>query len=289
VFSRLQALDEGATPRLISSRLRSGRWILEAPSVYGLPGHPDTWRRRLWIAYLTAGPTALVGFQAAGCIHGMHPIAEGWLTLIVDRPVRYRPPGAIWHRLDDVVEAAVELRDGFRLTTPDRTIVDLSSVLRKGPLAELVEDALVNKIVSIASVGSVLERVRRRGKPGVQKLCDALDLLGPGDGIPRSKLEHLLDDVIGLSGLPTPVHEHPLPSVQCLTGFVDRYFPEAHLIVEADGRKWHERRRNMARDAERDIEAARCGKLTSRLMWEHLSTDPHGMARALVDIHRSRT
>ena len=289
VFSRAQAIDGGATPRLISSRLTSGRWVLEAPDVYGLPGHPDSWKRRLWIAFLTAGPTTIVGFEAAGRIHDLHPIAEGWVTLIVDRRVRYHPPGSIWHRLDDVEEDHVQVVDGFRITTPERTIVDLAGVQRLSRLSEVVEDTIVKRIVTVASVGSVLGRIRRRGKPGVHKLSDVLDLLGPGEGIPRSKLERLLDEVIELSGLPKPTHEHPLPSVQCLTGFVDRYFPEAHLIVEADGRKWHERRRNMARDAERDIEAARCGALTSRLMWEHLTTDPHAIARALVDIYRSRT
>ena len=115
-----------------------------------------------------------------------------------------------------------------------------------------------------------------------------LDLLGPGEGLTRSQLEKLLDEALRLAGLPEPSREHPLPSVQCMTGFVDRYYPEARWIIEADGRKWHDRRLQMAKDSERDTEAARCGFLTTRRMWEHLSSDPVGCAEALADIYRER-
>ena len=63
---------------------------------------------------------------------------------------------------------------------------------------------------------------------------------------------------------------------------------EARWIIEADGRKWHERRRQMAKDSVRDTEAARCGHLTTRWMWEHLDSDPEGCAAALADIYRDR-
>lgn len=288
VFSREQALAAGATPRLITSRLASGSWRLEAPNVYGLPGHRSSWRRRLWTAYLGAGANACVGFQAAGRVHGLSGVPEGRPTLIVDRPRRHAPDGVVWHRLDDLEPTHVHLRNGLRVTTPARTLVDLAVVFGRGRLSHVVEDAIVKGLVDVASVGSVLGRVRRRGKPGVARLGDVLDLLGPGSGVPHSELERLLDRAIVLSGLPSPTHEHPLPSVQCLDGFVDRCFAGARLIVEADGRKWHERRRNMARDAERDIEAARGGFQTVRLMWEHLTSDPQGMAASLVDIHRVR-
>lgn len=35
-------------------------------------------------------------------------------------------------------------------------------------------------------------------------------------------------------------------------------------------------------------EAARCGYLTTRMMWEHLKSDPGGCATALADIYRQR-
>lgn len=288
VFDRCQALDSGASPRLITSRLDTGRWSLLAPGVYSFPGHADSWRRRLWIAVLSAGPTATVGFQAAGRLHEVRPLAPDPVTLIVDRPRRHATASATWHRLDDLAPSDLMVLDGLRVTTPARTFVDLAAVLRRGRYEQVLEDAIVRGLVTVAEVGAVLGRVRRRGKPGVALTEQTLDLLGPGEGLARSELEKLLDGAIDLARLPTPSSEHPLPSVQCLTGFVDRCYPEAKWIIEAGGRKWHERRRNMVRDADRDTEAARCGYLTTRRMWEHLSSDPDGEARALADIYAQR-
>ena len=288
VFSRSQALDAGATRRLVSSRLTSGLWILLAPGVYGYPGHADSWRRRLWIASLNAGPSSVVGFEAAGVVQSLGPLPPGGPTLLVERSRRHAPDGVVWHRVDDLHPSHVEVIDGLRVTTVARTLVDLASVLRRGRYELLVEDAIVRRRAFVAEVGHLLGQIRRRGKPGVLLAEQTLDLLGPGEGLTRSELEDLLDDVLELAGLPEPRREHPLPSVQCLDGLVDRCFPEACWIVEGDGRKWHERRRNMARDAERDLEAARCGYQTTRRMWEHLSSDPHGSAAALADVYRQR-
>jgi len=288
VFRRDQAVEAGASSRIITSRLETGRWLLLAPGVYSFPGHADSWRRRLRTATLSAGPTAIVGFESAGLLHGMHPLRPDAVTLIVDRPRRHATASATWHRIDDLSPSDVMEIAGFRVTTPARTAVDLSAVLRLGRLEQVIEDAIVRKLVTVAEVGSVLSRVRRRGKPGVAATEQVLDVLGPGEGLTRSELEKLLDLAIDIAGLPAPTREHPLPSVQCLTGFVDRCFPEAKWIIEADGRKWHERRHNMVRDADRDTEAARCGYLTTRRMWEHLSSDPQGEARALAEIYAQR-
>jgi hypothetical protein len=288
VFSRAQALDAGATPRLVSSRLTSGRWILLAPGVYGYPGHADTWRRRLWIASLNAGPSSVVGFEAAGLVQSLGPLPPCGPTLVVERSRRHAPNGVAWHRLDDLDPSHIEVIDGLRVTTVPRTLLDLASVLRRSRYELVVEDAIVRRRASVAEVGHVLGSIRRRGKPGVLLAEQTLDFLGPGEGLTRSELEKLLDEVLELAGLPEPLREHPLPSIQGLRGFVDRCYPEACWIVEGDGRKWHERRRDMARDAERDLEAARCGYQTTRQMWEHLSSDPHGSARALADVYHQR-
>ncbi len=286
VFSRRQALDLGATPRQVRSRTATGRWVSEATGVLGFPG-PASWQRRLWVALLHAGPTGVVGFQAAGQLHGLSPIGVDQTTLIVDRPRRHAPDGVTWHRVEDVAPHHLTVVRGMPVTTAARTVVDLAAVLRKGRFEQVVEDGIVRRTFTVAQVGDVLREVRRKGKPGVLLVEGTLDLLGPGEGLTRSVLERLLDEAIALAGLPDPLREHPIPTVQQLVGFADRTYEDARWIIEA-GRKWHERRRQMARDAERDVEAARRGYLTTRLMWEHLSSDPRGSARALADIYAQR-
>ena len=79
--------------------------------------------------------------------------------------------------------------------------------------------------VPIASVGATLARIRRRGKPGVRRLERVLDLLSPGEAVPHSHLEFLLDSCLERTDLPEPIPEYPLPTTQNMTGFVDRMFP----------------------------------------------------------------
>lgn len=177
---------------------------------------------------------------------------------------------------------------GLRVTTPARTAVDLAGVVGPGALKLLVEEGVVERRFTLSEVAVVLDRTRRQGKRGVRNLCDVLDLLGPGDGIPRSELERLLDPVLVLAGLPPALHEHPLPGSGDLVGFVDRCWPDARLIVEADGRRWHERRQQQLRDRERDLLAMEAGWIVVRLMWEHLSGDPVGTAARLRRIHDER-
>lgn len=288
LIARHQISGDPFAERLVNSRLRTGRWREVGPGVYSFPAQRSTWMRSLWLEYLAAGPGSLVSHQSAGRLRGWEGMPPG-ISLIVARDRRHVGQGHRWHRLDDIDPTRdVTVHRGFRVTTTARTIVDLASLLRPERLYSVLEGAIVEGEASVASVGAVLTRVRRRGKPGVRRLCDALDALGPGDAIARSTLEHALDDVIALTGLPLPVHEHPLPSVQSLDGSVDRYFPEALLIVEADGRKWHERRRNMARDRERDLATARTGHQTLRLMWEHLVGDPEGSATTIAEVHAVR-
>lgn len=290
VVARFQLVTGPADEAVVESRLRTGRWVEIAPGVYSFPGHRDSWSRSLWTSYLHAGPSAVVSHQSAAQLRSIKGIGRT-ISLTVERNhrhVRKQASGVRWHRLDDLSADDIAIEQGMRTTTVPRTLVDLAAAVSRQQLLHATEDAVVRKLTTVAEVGATLERLRRKGKPGVTKMCTVLDELDKGDAISASALDKALSRVVKLSGLPAPTREHPLPSVQCLTGFVDRYFATALLIVEADGRKWHERRRNMARDRERDLEAARTGHQTVRFVWEHLVSDPDGSARALVDIHRVR-
>lgn len=288
VISRRQAHDAGLDRHQIRVRLDSGRWRTVAPRVYGFPGHPDTWPRRLWIAHLHGGPDTVISIESAARLLRLGPV-EGWpVDLIVERRQGQALPGTRRYRPGDLAPNHVMRHQGLPVTTPARTIVDLAAFVSRTRLATVVETAEVERRCSLLQVATMLDDLRRSGKRGVRKLADVLDELGPGDALPRSQLERLLDRVIELAGLPPPRHEHPLPSTGALTGFVDRCWPEARLIVEADGRRWHTRRQRIALDHDRDLEASRNGYLTVRLIWERLEGDAETTARALAEIYASR-
>lgn len=288
VVSRAQVVELGMTPSQIRTRVDRGSWRRVAPCVFGFTGHADSWRRRCWIALLNAGDGAVLSHSTAGLLHGMRPLQTGPVELIVPRGASRGMAGTRRHRPLDLDPASVQRIDGLAVTDPVRTILDLSAQLRPQRLAELVEHCEVDGICSLVSVGAELARVRRRGRPGVVRFEQVLDRLGPGDGLPRSELECLGDQVRRRAGLPEPHHEHPLPSAHGRPGFVDRAWVEVRLIVEYDGRRWHTRRSEIARDHQRDLEAGALGWQTLRFTWEQLHADADRTAelwRAVYD-HR---
>jgi len=289
VVSRRQALGAGMTAAQLRVRVESGAWDRVAPSVYALNGCPDTWMRRLWTAHLHAGPDSVVSHESAGRLHHFRQVPAGIVALTVPERRRFVAPGVRVHRTDRIGPADVVEIEGLPVTAPARTVVDLASRLSLARLRLLVEDQAVSRQIGLAALGAALGGVRARGRSGVGRLALVLDELGPADGIPRSELERLLDEVVALAGLPEPSHEYPLPGRGARTGFVDRCWAGCRLILEADGRAWHSRRSEMLADADRSLQAQEVGFQTTRLLWEHLSSDPVGTARSLAAVHRQRT
>jgi hypothetical protein len=286
VVGRAQALALGVGPAQVRAQVRRGVWRHVAPGVLGFPGHPDSLRRRCWIAVLHAGDGAAISHRSAATLLSMHPLdrdpaADGRaapIELIVPRSSSRALPGTRRHRPRSFDPGQVEQVDGLPVTSPVRTVLDLSSVLFVPRLARVVENCEVDGICSVVAVGAELARVRRPGLAGVRRLEQVLDHLGPGEGLPHSELERLGDCVRRLAGLPEPLHEHPLPSARGRLGFVDRAWPAAMMIVEYDGRRWHTRRAEIDRDHRRDLEASALGWHPLRLTWEQLRHDPEGTA-----------
>jgi hypothetical protein len=278
VVSRVQALGLGMAAPQIRSRLDRRAWRRVAPGVLGFPGHPDSFERSCWIAQLHAGDDAALSHGTAGLLQRLWPIEKGQIELIVPRGHSRPLVGTRRHRPRSLDPSQVHELEGLRMTTPLRTVLDLSGQLMVPRLVEVVQHCEVEGICPLVSIGAELARVRRRGLPGVQQLETVLDLVGPGPGLPRSELERRGDEVRARAGLPEPQHEHPLPSARGRLGFVDRAWLEAKLIVEYDGRRWHTRRAEIDRDHRRDLEASALGWQPLRMTWEQLTDDPEGTA-----------
>ncbi len=291
VLSRRQALQAGITARMISRRLARRRWHEVHTGVYAMAGSAADHRRQLWAAVLHAGPGCPIALHTAGRLHRLDEAFDPpEVMLLVEGERRNPPPGVIWRRQVDLTDGDVVRIDGLPVTSIPRTAMDLAadpevSITR---LRRLVESAVVDRRMEITDFAMVLARLRRSGKTGVRKMSQVLDDLGPGTTMAASELERLMDQVIRLAGIPEPSHEHPLPGAWDRPGFVDRCWPEARLVAEADGRRWHTRRQQMSIDHDRSLDAQVAGYQTSRFLWEFLHGDTEGQARRLRAIYEQR-
>lgn len=95
-------------------------------------------------------------------------------------------------------------------------------------------------------------------------------------------------DALAAARLPVPRRHFPLPGRGAVEGTVDAAYPDARLIVEADGRRWHTRIRDLLRDHDRDAEAARAGWQTLRFLYERITESPDEVAATVADVLRVR-
>jgi very-short-patch-repair endonuclease len=288
VFSSWQ-LDEAAIPRPVRQRrLESGAWRWVLRGVYGLSGVPPSDEQRLWASWLAVGPHAVLSHETAAEVLEIPNVVRGRLVLTVPHSGWHRIPGVFVHQLSDIWPDHVATMHGLPVTTSARTIVDLAAVVHPARLRHIVEDAKHAGLASYESIGQCLASVARRGKPGVRSLTLVLDRLGPGKTPATSVLERMMLDLLRASDLTMPVGQFPFPGRQFVAGCVDFAYPEAKLVIETDGRRWHTRIKEVTRDRERDLEAARHGWQTLRFLYEHVQGDPTGTLDTIRIVLRER-
>jgi very-short-patch-repair endonuclease len=281
LWTRRQAREHGASAQLVRRRVAAGIWVDHGHGVFGQPGVPWTHQRRLWRGHLIMGETSVVSHEAAAVMHRMAGFSGEPVVLTRPHGGWSRVEGVTVHQLDDCGDGHRFLRRGLPVTTPARTIVDLSAVCGRSRLEVAVEEELARGRTTLAAIARVLHDVARPGKPGVNRLSTVLDRQ-VGSRPSASRLEWLMEEQLRLLRGVDYSCEVPLPSRGDVVGRVDFAIPACKVIIEVDGRRWHERRRDMIRDRDRDNAAAAAGWLTLRFMWEHLTEDPAGV-RSIIE------
>jgi hypothetical protein len=287
-FARWQVLAHGGHDELIRRRCREGFWIAVRPGVYVLAGLPPDPDRELWIAWLAVGPHAVVSHETAGERQVLRPVIAGRLVFTTKHGDHHRLRGVVVHQLRDLLPHHVHVVDGLPCTTVARTIVDLAAVSQIGRLRLVVENGVNDGLVTDEQIGIVLAEVARKGKWGMAKTATVLAERAPGDPLPTSVLERMLLDAVLGAGNPQPVPQLAHPGRHPTKGCVDFAYPAERMILEADGRRWHQRIADLKRDRARDNEAARAGWLTMRFMWEELRNDPADVGRAVRETRAHR-
>ncbi|MGH9048699.1 MAG: type IV toxin-antitoxin system AbiEi family antitoxin domain-containing protein [Acidimicrobiia bacterium] len=281
IFSRRQALACGATPSLVRRRLAAGLWIAVADGVYRLRDFPLSWHASLFTAVLATSGPAIVSHESAAALYRFPTFQPGRVVVTIRHGAGRQRRGVTVHQLDDVASEHVTTLERLPVTTAARTVIDLAAVCRRGRVGYVVEEALADEKVSIDQLCACFDAVARPGKPGVNTLRPLLAAHSPGYVPPGTKLERLLLRVLREGGLPRPHLEYPFPGRLPGEGRVDAAYPEERLIIEADSRRWHMRRRDFAEDRRRDNEATLAGWRTLRFTWADLTNEPAAVVAAV--------
>src|SRR5450759_1565970 len=128
-FTTAQARDCGFNSPLLTHHAKSGRFVRVARGLYRLRDYPSSPREELIAAWLRLAPDAAISHYPALEVLILSDIIPGSIHLTVPRARRRlaRLPGVSTHTTTRPLGAAdVFTREGLRMTTPARTIVDVA-------------------------------------------------------------------------------------------------------------------------------------------------------------------
>jgi hypothetical protein len=135
---QLRAL--GMDAKMVARWVRAGRLHRLYRGVYAV-GHPAlTWHGRALAAVLACGSGAVLSHRSAAALWGFRP-HDGLPEVTVPRTGARSQAGMRLHVTRALGAAAVTVRDGIPVTSPERTLVDLAVVLTRSALARAVDAA----------------------------------------------------------------------------------------------------------------------------------------------------
>ena len=288
-FTRGQVRDQAqGSHSMIASRIRSGRWRRITSRVLCLPGAPRDWVGDLWTARLHVGDDTVVSHRSAARLHGFPAVPRSVPCLTVPAGSHRRYGAGRLFQRGDLPPGQIVRVDGLLVTSPARTLVDLAPGCSRARLEAWLDHATAERLVTPDELAEVLRLCSRPGKPSVATLRSLLEDYLPGGGVLQGNLERALARVVRSAGLPPGVPQFPHPGSRGRTEFCDRAWLQPQLIVECDGRRWHDRIAAAWVDKRRDAAAAAEGWQTIRYGYEELVSRPDSVAEELRRIYQQR-
>jgi hypothetical protein len=271
VITRAQALSAGLSDATIARRIEGGIWTRLDRGAYLIFGRPTPMAR---LAAATATLPAVVSHQSAAGLHRLGWPASALPVVTVPHRFTNRFAGVAVRESTDLVDDDMVIIDGLPTTSVPRTLFDLARGSKPWRLRATIEAALLDKKATVAELQRILDRVGRRGRPGTALFREILSELGPGYVASESELERRTIELLEHAGLPAPVRQLPVPWRSAVDGRIDLAYPEARLLIECDGRRWHTTSEAFERDRRRDNLAQLNHWRVLRFTWEDVTRFP---------------
>lgn len=154
------------------------------------------------------------------------------LTTLLER--RARVPGVKVHRSGKLLDRDTMTRDLVRLTSPERTIFDLSSRFTIEQLGAMADDALRRRLTTTYRLASLLDRLGPAPGRSPSKVRQMLDRRVPGVEDRESILEDFVFDALRRYGLPLPIPQHWV-RLRGKRRRIDLCYTEKQIAIEALG------------------------------------------------------
>ena len=246
VVSRPQLDALGFDAEFVHRSLDSGRLHAVHRGVFAV-GHGALTDRGRWMAaVLACGEVSVLSHITAALLWCLVDRAAPLIHVLVPgRGFRSRP-GLVIHRTRRLSAEHRTERDGIPVTTPERTLLDLATMLPPERLRFAVEAADRASLLDVPFLIRLCDEFRGRKGVGTLRRI-ALEQRGAAVRT-KSPPETTFLRLCLRHGIPEPLVNSRLHGFE-----VDFHWPDASLVVEIDTytyhRSWAQRQRDLERDA----------------------------------------
>lgn len=272
-----QAVRAGLSRHQIDRLVAQGHWRAFTRGTFAIRGAPATWHQRVMAATLSTDGVA--SGVTAGRLHVVRFLPDDERAHVsVRRGRSVRCPIAVVHAVRDLHLDEPTAVAGIPVTSLDRTLLDVAAISGPVRFPRILDDTLDRRLTTIEALDACLTRHRRRGRPGVSRLSDALHARGDGAFATESVLERRFLALCDRFGIPLPRTQVRLEARGRVFARCDCVWEDARLIVELDGRRGHTQLVNRELDAARDQEAIALGWRVMRVTWQQVTGEPRSTA-----------
>lgn len=249
LVTRPQALKV-ASPARLRRWTRDGRLIIVRTGVYRFAGVPITWEQQVLAACLVGGMRSAASFATAAALWGFVGFDRpDRIEITIPSRQRARIPGIRVHDTQVSGRRHVTRLHAIPLTTPARTLCDLTASNSIGQVARALDDALRRRLTTLQRVERVFRDMATKGRRRSTIMRALLEERVPGFDPGESEQEAKLVRWIVGAGLPKPLQQHRV-RIGRRTFRLDLAYPQYKLALEYDG--WDTHRPRTAFDSDRE-------------------------------------
>ena len=232
---------------------------------------PSSPEQELRAALLWAGDDAAASGRSAGALYGLEGVDAGVPEIALPLSVRGRSTLIAVHHGDRAALMVRRVR-GVRVTGIEYTLLRLAATLDDEAFEIACEDARRRRLTSVPALRAYLLRYGRAGRPGVARLRQLLSELDPTHAS-RSTLEVKTRRLLVVNGVTDFVREFPL-EWNDRTFRYDFAFVQQRVILETNGRRWHDDPADYERDNEKWSVPGRHGYRIVLATWDKVTRHP---------------
>ncbi len=168
-FTARQAKEVGYADSRFPYHVKKGSWIREGRGIYRLANYPigdrpDLVYWSLWSCNRLGDVQGVFSHQTALAIHDLSDIMPARYHLTVPRGFRryHKPPENLILHFADVQENEIREFEGYRVTSPERTIRDvlLDESISDELLIQAISDGLQKGVISSSQLTKLVDELQ---------------------------------------------------------------------------------------------------------------------------------